>query len=185
MYDEEGRNDRRNEMKHILITGERGTGKSSLISRLAALSDRPLTGFRTRRMPEDADGLYPVNIYPAAGGAGVCVGRCRQKMIETFPEVFDTAGCEYLKCVPGGLVLMDELGLLESGALRFQRAVFDALDGELPVLAAVKARRSPFLDAVRAHPGAIVFELTVDTREALFEELRPIVESWNLKGGVR
>ena len=36
--------------------------------------------------------------------------------------------------------LMDEIGFFEQDALAFQAAILDALDGDIPVLAAVKAR---------------------------------------------
>ena len=43
--------------KHILICGERGVGKSTLIRRLLAESTLPVGGFVTRRLPQaDADG---------------------------------------------------------------------------------------------------------------------------------
>ena len=43
--------------KHILICGERGVGKSTLIRRLLAESTLPVGGFVTRRLPQ-ADGGY-------------------------------------------------------------------------------------------------------------------------------
>lgn len=59
--------------KHILICGERGVGKSTLIRRLLAESTLPIGGFVTRRLPQaDGDGMFPIYLHAAAlppGGA--------------------------------------------------------------------------------------------------------------------
>ena len=44
-------------MRHILISGERGAGKSTLIARLVSAFDGPVYGFCTKRLLEpDAEG---------------------------------------------------------------------------------------------------------------------------------
>jgi len=53
--------------KHILICGERGVGKSTLIRRLLAESTLPVGGFVTRRLPQaDGDGMFPIYLHAAA-----------------------------------------------------------------------------------------------------------------------
>jgi len=53
--------------KHILICGERGVGKSTLIRRLLAENCRPVGGFVTRRLTQaDGDGMFPIYLHPAA-----------------------------------------------------------------------------------------------------------------------
>ena len=39
-------------MRHILISGERGAGKSTLIARLVSAFDGPVYGFCTKRLLE-------------------------------------------------------------------------------------------------------------------------------------
>ena len=46
-------------MKHILICGARGVGKSTLIAKLIAGIDAPLYGYFTKRLDKaDDDGLF-------------------------------------------------------------------------------------------------------------------------------
>ena len=53
--------------KHILICGERGVGKSTLIRRLLAESTLPVGGFVTRRLTQaDGDGMFPIYLHAAA-----------------------------------------------------------------------------------------------------------------------
>ena len=56
-------------------------------------------------------------------------------------------------------------------ARRFQEAVLAALQGGQPVLAAVKNRNDPFLQAVRGVPGVRVLYITRENREGLFRLL--------------
>ena len=79
----------------------------------------------------------------------------------------------------GGLLVMDELGFLENDAHRFQAAVLAALDGSTPVLAAVKPKDTDFLRRVRQHPHGEVFNITPESREALYQHLRSRILQWN------
>ena len=48
------------EKRHILICGERGVGKSTLIEKLLAASSRPRYGFVTTMRPAGPDGFHPI-----------------------------------------------------------------------------------------------------------------------------
>lgn len=115
--------------KHILICGERGVGKSTLIRRLLAESTLPAGGFVTRRLPQaDGDGMFPIYLHAAAlppeerpYDPEHLVGTCDSRRSIRYPEVFDRLGPPLL--TSGGLLVMDELGFLENDAHRFQAAV--------------------------------------------------------------
>ena len=203
--------------KHILICGERGVGKSTLIRRLLAESTLPVGGFVTRRLPQaDGDGMFPIYLHAAAlppeerllqreelialyraiarlsegktlvviahrlstvTGAEHLVGACDSRRSVRYPEAFDRLGPPLL--ASGGLLVMDELGFLENDAHRFQAAVLAALDGSTPVLAAVKPKDTDFLRRVRQHPHGEVFNITPESREALYHRLRSRILQWN------
>lgn len=172
------------ERKHILICGEVGAGKSTLIQRLLAQSTRPLYGFVTKKLDSDKNGFHPIYIHPAGAAERICeesnlIGTCDRRIHNINLDAFNTLGVTYLQAKPGGIILMDELGFMEAKAEAFTRAVFAALDGDVPVIAAVKARFDiPFLDAVRAHPNTILNMITIENRDDLFFELLQIVRGW-------
>ena len=58
-------------------------------------------------------------------------------------------------------------------------AVLAALDGSTPVLAAVKPKDTDFLRRVRQHPHGEVFNITPESREALYQHLRSRILQWN------
>ena len=172
-------------MKHIILRGPRGVGKSTLIRRLLEETHASPGGFVTKKAPPGADGVSQIHIYPAAlseeqrrAADGSCVGACSAgRMLYRRKDVFDTLGVEYLNDTAGRDVLvMDELGFMEAEASEFQGAVLRALDGEFPVLAAVKDKDVPFLREVCAHPNAQVWNITPENRDALFRELLPLLK---------
>ena len=114
---------------------------------------------------------YPPFNYEDADGkpAGIDV--------DLATEAFDRLGPPLL--TSGGLLVMDELGFLENDAHRFQAAVLAALDGSTPVLAAVKPKDTDFLRRVRQHPHGEVFNITPESREALYQHLRSRILQWN------
>lgn len=174
--------------RHLLICGERGVGKSTLIRRLLEHSTREVGGFVTKRLPvADENGFFPIYLYPAsqseASGATrrrILSGRATARSSIRHPEVFDGLGAQLIKSAPsGGIILMDELGFLENDARVFQSTVLRALDSETPVLAAVKPKDTPFLRAVRGHENAELVFIDEQNRDALLEKLLPHILRWN------
>lgn len=172
-------------MKHILICGAKGVGKSTLIRKLCMAANAPIYGYCTKMLSTaDADNLFPIYIHPAwqaeaerAYGSANLIGRCDGRMHDVHTNVFDNLGANYIAAAkPGGYIIMDELGFMEKNAEAFKRAVFNALDGDIPVIAAVKARYDvDFLNRVRAHEKAQLYTITPENRDALYAELLGII----------
>ena len=179
------------EPRHILLCGARGVGKSTLIQKLLASCTRPVSGFLTKRLAPDETGFHPIYIHPAGlaeaqrkYSARNLIGTCDSRVHNVFPEVFDGLGVQYLTAArPDSVIVMDELGFMESQASLFTGEVLRALDGNIPVIAAVKDRTDvPFLNAVRAHKNATVYSIDAENRDALYERLLPILCAWNGEG---
>ena len=71
---------------------------------------------------------------------------------------------------------MDEIGFLEEKAEQFQKAVLSALDENIPVIAAIKAKsiKTPFLESVRSHENVRLIELNETDRNQIFEQLKVV-----------
>lgn len=168
---------------HTLIVGSYGVGKSCLIEKILAACGRPAAGFLTKKEDALADELLgsPIYIYEAGkerrqSGENL-LGYCKNQHTAPLPDAFERFASKLQRPADAGsLLLMDELGVMESKSPAFCQAVLELLDGDVPVLAAVKDKSTPFLEAVRAHPKAKCFYITKENREELYPEVLAFVQ---------
>lgn len=163
---------------HALIVGDRGVGKSTLIRRVLKELNCPVSGFETKKETQPEDPLLGCPIYIYEAGKPHCQSSdnliCyhRAQKISDITAAFDRYAPKLMAGVPeNALVELDELGFLEASSEAFCQAVLSLLDGKNPVIAAVKDRDVPFLNAIRAHPAARCFHITEENRDELFEEV--------------
>lgn len=166
---------------HIFLTGDVNVGKSSIIELiLAQYRNKKIGGFRTICgvnsdvfiIPASASGDYP---RTAQNRVGIRSGEGRA---QSFPEVFNHVGLSFLSgAEKSDIILMDELGIMETEAHLFTAKVLEILDGRVQVLGAVKPKRTPFLNAVCAHPNTRIIEVTPGNREQVFCNLKGQYES--------
>lgn len=97
---------------------------------------------------------------------------------------FEKLGCAALKDRDFDLILMDELGPTEVKAQRFQQAVLDILDGEVPVVGVIQKAESEFLDRIRNHPNVDMIEVTLENRDALAKRNLRYMDQRNSAGAV-
>ena len=168
---------RREKMK-ILLCGDVNSGKSTMIRKLIADMGVPPRGYITVRLPAGADGksyvyLYDVAEPPANITDAQVIMSISDEGIERHPEYMDGLAVSYLRGIPeGSLVVMDEIGTLESAAPAFQREVMRILSGNYSVFAAVKAQNTEFLRAVRRHPDCELYIITPENRDDLYAQIK-------------
>ena len=138
-----------------------------------------------QRISSGADGFHPIYMFPAGDTAqvptdGNRIGSCDSRVHNVSLEVFETLGVDLIAGArPDGILIMDELGFLETEAERFTRTVLDAFRGPIPILAAVKNRPDvPFLRELLTGADASRHLVTPESRDRLFTELLPAVKSW-------
>ena len=175
-------------MKHVIICGQRGTGKTTLIEMLLAQYTGPLYGFRTKITHTGADGYHQIYMFPAKKQENTLteenhIGDCNTRERIIYPEVFETLGAQLLReAKPDGILLMDELGFMESQAEGFCRSVIERFDGDIPVIAAAKAPggiETDFLRALWSHPRAEMFMLNGDNIQDIYHRLLPWIQKQN------
>ena len=180
---------------HLFLTGEIQVGKSTIVSSVVSRLGVPVSGFRTVSVFRDG-GESDVFLIPASGSLSDCCSaslfarRVPGRRPEVREEVFVSCGVPLLSQCSGGLVLMDELGWMESSSRLFQEAVFQeavfsVLDGPIPVLGVVRDQRLPFLDAVRDHPQVEVVVVTRENRDALRDRVFDLVRERVMAAGDR
>jgi len=161
--------------KNIFLTGELRVGKSTVIKKTLEILKIPvIRGFQTRKIEGRNTRiiLYPLSATPVTGHT-VAQWNSREKMV--FPEIFDEYGTEYLS-EKADLILMDELGYLETNAKLFQEAVRKTLDGPIPVLGVIRFGKSTeFLDSLRERTDILLITVTKENRSTLPEKIAEII----------
>ena len=170
---------------HIFLTGDVQVGKSTIIKKtLAALQLQGVGGFRSVSVPDLPDGAMSVYLIPAGdehpmmgdwNRVGIRKGCGRG--IEKIPEAFERAGVQALVDAENmPLILMDEVGRMESAAARFSERILALLDGSAPILGVVqKIADTKLTNAIRTHPNVHVLTVTKENREELAGEVLRLV----------
>lgn len=151
-------------MNKILLTGSPRTGKSTLLQQ--HLQGLRLGGFAMQRLTKNgetwafrlldlAEEPYLTHLESALSWDDIAIALTATGRWRANLQVFEGKGRRALtKCLTGErLPVLDELGIFEEQALRFQQAVFRVLATNTPVLGVIKCKYSPFLERVRAHPA--------------------------------
>ena len=170
-------------MTHALIVGAPGVGKSTLICGVLEQLHVPVSGFLTRKeMKQSHPTLgHPVYFYPLGeegeGNTRHLLGRCKDRCPQVYPAAFHCLAPQVAAMGKGKLLVMDEIGFMETCSPAFCQAVLHHLDGSTPVLAAVKDKDIPFLEQVRTHPRCQVFLITRENRQRQYARVLAFVRA--------
>lgn len=165
---------------HYFLTGDIRIGKSTIIQEIIEEFPGKVGGFRSVIGNYTSDGSSDIFLLPADGAEKGCNLENRAahrnfpaNTYESFPEIFNRVGSSLLEETKQcALIIMDELGFMESEAFDFQEKVMETLDGDPPVLGVIKPKRAPFLDRVRSHPAVCIFEVTPDNRKDVLMQIK-------------
>jgi nucleoside-triphosphatase len=142
---------------HTFLTGDKQVGKSTIIQNFITRPGYEADGFLTYW--ETKAGVRQLFLSSLDK---------QEKYLLDDKEVFNTAGVRILeKAGRGNIIVMDELGFLETEALAFQASVLKHLNNPIPILGVIKPARTTFLDAVRAHPNVKIIEVTNENRDTI------------------
>ena len=174
---------------HIFLKGPIQIGKTTVLLSVIdqLVKDKKLIpgGFSTHAgLPGDFNLYISPFGKPPLYDKAHCAGRRSSQGAVGFPAIFDTTGVELLHTAQkqNGLICMDELGFLEKEAFLFQRAVYDCLDGPVPVLGVLKAKRVPWHDVITSHPAVTVIEVNLENRSKIANEIRKLLDPYIMIG---
>jgi len=157
----------------ILLTGEPGCGKSTLIQRVLADLSLPTGGFYTQEVREDGtrkgfeiitlDGrraiLAHVNIRgpKKVGKYGVNLAALDGIAVTALQQA------AHLHEV----VVIDEIGPMEFLSERFRDVVMRTMQSDATVLGTIVKRSAPFTDQIKALPQVTLIEVHPENRDTL------------------
>ncbi len=165
-------------MKHVIIVGRPGIGKTTLLKRVAqSLRTRPIDGFLTEELREHEQrmGFW---LSPLDGRQVLLAHRRMEHGVRVGPykvnvSVLDDVAVSVIRRgIQRALVLLlDELGKIELTSERCQRAIQDAFNRGPSVVATAGVASIPFLDALKRRKDVELIPLSTANRGAVEEEL--------------
>ena len=159
--------------KHLFLTGPKQIGKSTALRKLLQDRDAKIGGFRTVRIAlEDGASIHMVAPTETEFTHENRIFSRRKGVLYIDPSDFDRIGCGLLAASGDcDLILMDELGPNEANSEKFRQAVWNVLDGGVPVYGVLQVAESDFLDAVAARPDVQVITVSEENRDSLPNQL--------------
>lgn len=162
---------------NILLTGEPGIGKTTLIVRiLGVIKHLRTAGFYTREIRQggirkgfeliDLGGrkslLSHVNIksHYRVGKYGVDI-QGFEEFLEAI-EFFDP---------PTDLIIIDEIGKMECVSTKFNTLLIRILDSETPVIATIALKGAGIIGQIKRRPDIRLFEMTRNNRDSLVKDI--------------
>jgi nucleoside-triphosphatase len=168
--------------RNILVTGLPGIGKSTLIERLVSGIQRPMTGFFTREIREKWKRVG-FSITTLDGRKGILahreiMGHFRVGKYGVNVEDIDRVAVPSM--IPARLdviVVIDEIGKMESFSALFRESLIRVLDSENPVIGSIALRGGgSFIEEVKVRKDVSLIEVTEKNREELVNLIMKMFE---------
>lgn len=163
--------------KNLLITGPPGVGKTTLIKHLSKrLAHLHPVGFYTEEIREE--GVRKGFELLSLGGAKGVLSHIDFKSPHRVGNYkVDVKGFEvFLKTIPffnpeTHLIILDEIGKMESFSNLFKKLLEEILDSKKPVIATIALKGSGLIEEVKKRQDVAVFEISRRNRESLLSEI--------------
>ena len=167
---------------NIFLTGEVNIGKSTIVEKFLQTYSNTVGGFKTIRCQTENDAFYGVYILDVGDEDAMLskenrVGDCfPDKSLISYGSIFDTIGVDFLSFeTEPSLIVMDELGILEKNAVKFQNKVHGCLNSDASVLGIIKNKNNSFLDSIRKRNDIVLLEVNEDNRNAMLEKVTELL----------
>jgi nucleoside-triphosphatase len=165
-------------VKHVLITGPPGCGKTTVILKLAKLlHDLRVAGFYTRELREHGQRVG----FEAVGLSSGLRATMAHVLLKTRERVgrygVDASSlepivmAELVRSTDGDAYLIDEIGKMELLCRSFVGAVSRLLEGVVPVIATVALKGSSLIADVKKRQDVRLVEVTTANRDGLPSDL--------------
>jgi len=167
-------------MKKILITGDRGIGKSRVIKKLwnviiETFPSKEITGFFTR-IEKTGENKRFLTFNIIGDKEHLILAHSNSEGMCVEEGAFEKAASSVKNIKSHGKILIiDELGYLESQSIKFQTEVLELISHASLSIIVVRKMKTPFLDQIRSSDNSVLFEVTAENRENLVEKIKDCI----------
>lgn len=157
----------------ILLTGEPGCGKNTLIQRMLADLSLPAGGFYTQEVREGGT-RKGFEIITLDGRRAILAHvniRGPKKVDKYGVNLAALDGLAVISLQQAvnvhKIVIVDEIGPMELLSERFREVVMRTMQNDATVLGTIVKRSNPFTDQIKSLPQVTLIEVHPDNRQAL------------------
>ncbi len=174
-------------MKHILITGRPGIGKTTIIEKvLSGLRGIKMQGFFTREIREGGarTGFKIITLEGEEGLLAHVNIKSRYQVSKYKVNIKDIERLIIPSLIPNKssqLIVFDEVGRMELFVPRFKTVLLQALNSERPIFGTIQLKAEPFVDMVKKRGDVKFFKVDLENRDILPQRiLRLLFQSINI-----
>jgi nucleoside-triphosphatase THEP1 len=167
--------------KNILITGPPGCGKSTLIERILSRIDRPCTGFFTREIREGGKRVgFAILTLKGEEGILARVGHPSPVRVGKYgvhlEDLERLAVPAMIPSRPDEIVVVDEIGKMESRSSVFRRTLEEILDSPHRLLGSIAWKGEKWIEEIKRRSDVRLIGLSEKNRDACRDEILRILQ---------
>ncbi len=168
--------------KAILLTGNPGCGKTTVLQRVVARLTQSAGGFYTQEIRQRGVRKgFGVTSLDGRKGVLASVEVKSPKKVGKYGvnlSALDEVAARSIEEAVAAkkIVVIDEIGPMEILSERFRNAVMSALRSESLILGTIVRRSLPFTDEIKAMPHVTVIEVNRENREELVGQILSLLQ---------
>lgn len=163
--------------RNILLTGQPGSGKTTLIKRVLEKATFSVGGFFSNEMRRGNQRVgFTLDSLDGERGILAHVDLHTDKKIGKY--YVDISGIEKVAVASmrealaeRSVVVIDEIGKMELLSEQFRQILMEALESPKPVLGTIMKGKNTLTDTIKERPDVAVFQVNEETRSYLVNEI--------------
>jgi len=168
-------------MENILLTGQPGIGKTTIIKKVLDYIKISAGGFYTQEIRQGGSRVgFEIITLKGEKAPLAHINVRSQYRVGNYGVIIDNlekVAVESLKLAlrENSLIVIDEIGKMELFSEEFKSSVLSCLDSEKIVLATVTEARIPFVEEILKRDDVDIFHITQKNRNQIAEDLKGMI----------
>ena len=158
--------------RNILVTGPPRCGKSTLIERVVARVQKPMTGFFTREVRQGGKRVG-FSITTLDGKEGVLAHQDTKSRFRVgkygvnLEHIDQIAVPSMLPTKADEILVIDEIGKMECFSSLFRQTLLNVLDSDNSVIGSIALKGDEFIQKIRERADVLLIHMTENNRNEL------------------